>query len=231
LARRYVFVEALQFGVLAVAVPALVVLGAPFSGRGRASTSRAGRGARVPAAGRLQALAAARSRHRGPLRSFAFLLAYCAATIAWRVPAAVDGLAQRPLLLLLEVPSLVVFGVLLWLELVPSEPFVPRSAYPLRIALAVIAMWTTWTVGYLLGLSHAVWFPAYHHTKVTALSLSADQELAAGALWLLPAMAYVPVVFASLMIWLKHSEDPDDELRRLLVEERRRSRWEPPARE
>lgn len=215
LARRYAVAEALQFAVLAVLVPALVVLGAPW---------RMGRAGGAVWALRL---ADARRRHRSPARSVVLLAIYLAAVIGWRTPPAVDALVRSAPLALLEAATLVGLGVLFWLEVVVSPPMVPRSGFPVRIAVTVIAMWTTWTIGYLLGMSHTAWFTAFVHTRSSGLSLSADQQLAAGVLWVVPAMAYLPAVLVNLMSWLKDSEDADEELRQLVRAERKRSWWGP----
>jgi cytochrome c oxidase assembly factor CtaG len=230
IARRYVVGESLQFTIFEVVIPALVVLAAPW--RRLTSPATIERETRATAGSNsfghvLQRIADGRLRHRSPLRSVGFLALYCAVTVFWRVPGTVDALARVPGLSLVEALTLLVAGVLLWLELLASPPFVPRSAYPMRIAVAAIAMWATWILGYLIGLSHVAWFTAYHHGAGAALSLSADQQMAAGALWLVPAVVYLPVIFASLMIWLKDSEDPDDEMRLLLRNERRRSWLDP----
>ncbi|MCU1495716.1 MAG: hypothetical protein JWO62_3480 [Acidimicrobiaceae bacterium] len=231
LARRYEVVEAAQFAVLAVVIPALLVLGAPWLGLGGGSATEISESLEMHRSwsNSMRSSAQKRLRHRSPFRSAGYLALYGGVTIAWRVPPAVDALAKMPWLSLLEAVTLVVCGVLLWLELVPSVPFVPRSAYPMRIAVAALAMWITWALGYVLGLSHVAWFPDYHHTAGSGLSLSADQQLAAGVLWVVPAVAFLPLIFVSLMTWLKDSEDPDDEMRQLLRAERRRSWWNPPA--
>lgn len=229
LARRYVAVEALQFGLFAVAGPALVVLGAPWrrGSPGPVIGPARRKSDRRSAPGPIGRLALGRLHHRGPLRAVGYLAVYCAVVIAWRVPPAVDALARLPGLSLLEAATLVPAGALLWLELVSSPPLAPRSAHPARVALAAVAMWTTWIIGYVLGLSHVAWFPAYHHGPGAALSRAADQQLAAGILFCIPAMAFIPMIFASLMTWLKNSEDPDDELRKLLRSERRMSWGDP----
>lgn len=232
LARRYVSVEALQFAVLGIVVPGLVVLAAPWSlRRGRPPRiDRRGDDLGIVVLAAATRWADARLHHRSLLRSVGFLLLSCGATIVWRVPAVVNALQRSWGLSLLEAVSLLVTGVLLWLEIVPSPPFTPRCAYPSRIGIVAVAMWTIWTIAYLLGLSHAAWFAAYRHSPGSGLSVVADQQLAAGILWVIPAAAYIPVIFASLITWLSNSEDPDDELRQIVRDERRRSLWSVPRR-
>ena len=67
---------------------------------------------------------------------------------------------------------------------------------------------------YVLGFSHAAWFHAYPHGSW--LSPVADQETATITLWAVAAACFVPVVYATMMVWLKDSDDPDDELRRVV---------------
>lgn len=222
LAREHAFVGALQFGLFATVVPASVVVASPWGLAWR-------EGAWAVVRAWATRTAARRLRHRSPGWSAGYVLFYVAATIGWRTPAAVDALVRLPALSLLEAATLVVAGVLLWLELVPASPFVPRSAFPVRIALAAVAMWVTWIMAYLLGMSHSDWFTAYHHTPGAGLSLIADQQLAAGMLWLLAAVGFVPLVFATLVVWLRTGEDLDEELRKVARAERRT--WSPPVRE
>lgn len=232
LARRYVSVQAVQFTVLAIVAPGLIVLAAPWSlHRVEAPrVERTGDGLGIVLLATTTRWAEGRLRHRRPLRSVGFLVLSCGTTVMWRVPAAVDALQRSWGLSLLEAVSLLLPGMLLWLEMVPSPPFTPRSAYPGRIGLAAVAMWTVWTIAYLLGLSHAAWFTAYTHEPGAGFSLVADQQLAAGILWVVPAGVYIPVIFASLITWLSNSEDPDDELRQIVKAERRRSQWSTPRR-
>ena len=205
-ARRYEFVEAIQFALIALAVPALVVLGAPW--------------ARPGPSGAFDRWAAGRRRHPEVLRALGFLAAFLLVTVAWRTPAAVDGVATYSWLLAVELVSLSVTGIGLWLELVPSPPLTPRLHRPWRAVLAALAMWILWILAYLPGLSHVAWYHAVHHVG-GGLSLAADQELATGVLWFAAACAFVPVVFWDTMQWLKAGDDPDVEMRRLVRAERR----------
>lgn len=222
-ARRYEFVEAIQFCILGVAVPALLVIGAPWCLLGLASPPG------DPAAGAhdgrpIDRLADGRRRHPGALRSASFFVLYLAGIVLWRIPPSVNALSRHPWLVALEAVTLVLFGMGLWLELVESPPLTPRLARPHRVALAAIAMWAVWILAYLVGLSHASWYHAYAHHPGVGLSLSADQQLTTGMMWFLSACAFVPVVFWNLVQWLSSDEDPDEELHRLLRQERIRGR-------
>jgi cytochrome c oxidase assembly factor CtaG len=222
-ARRYVFVESLQFAVFAAAIPALLVLGAPwrrlsFIGPLGRLLDRSGRSG------------GPRRRGSGFLPGAAVLLVYLGAVIAWRLPASVNALATRPGLTVLEMASLVGVGSALWLALVESPPLLPRLSRPLRAAFAAVAMWTIWILAYILGFSHVAWFGAYTHP---GLSSVADQQLATWTLWAVPALCFVPVVYVAAMTWLKDTEDPDEGLRALVHAEQpqsRRGRWPRPPR-
>ena len=82
-------------------------------------------------------------------------------------------------------------------------------------------MWTVWITAYLVGLSHVAVYRSYPHVVGRDLSVSADQSFATGVLWLTSLCAFVPVIFANLVLWLRSDEDPDDALYRLLRDRRR----------
>jgi cytochrome c oxidase assembly factor CtaG len=208
LARRYEFVQALQFVIFACAGPALVVLGAPW--RRLALAARPGSGAARLA----DRLARARSRRPGALRALGWLAAFIALAVGWRLPATVGALSRDPGLAVVEMVTLVGAGTGVWLELVESPPLLPRLPPQLRTAVAALAMWTNWTLGYLMGMSGGAWAAAFVHSRGLALSTAADQQIATAILWAVPALCFVPVIFVTLMTWLRDTEDPDEELRR-----------------
>ncbi len=231
-ARRVEVFEALQFALLAIAVPALVVLSAPWR--------RLGLAARWPGAADPEGVpvleqprlfdrvAARRRRHPETTRSLASLALALAAVVAWRLPVSVDALARHGWLSLVEALTLVPAGTGLWLELIGSPPFSARLARPKRIAVAAIAMWTIWVTAYVVGLSHASVYRAYAHVAGGGLSVSADQALTTWVLWFASLCAFLPVIFANLAIWLRSDEDPDDALHRLMRDGRRRAGgWAP----
>jgi len=212
-ARSYEWVQAIQFATLGVAVPALLVMGAPWriAGLGHVSSR----------------ISEARRRHPEPARAVAFTLAELCGLVAWRTPAAVNWLAGGAWRALVEAGVLLLVGIGYWLELVESPPCSPRSTRPVRMAVAAAGMWTIWVLAYLVGLSHADWYRSYHHVTGTGLSLAADQQVTTGVLWAISACAFIPVIFWNLVVWLRSEEDPDQELHRLAKLERRRQAWQP----
>jgi cytochrome c oxidase assembly factor CtaG len=192
LARRYLFVESIQFCVFAMVAPALVVLAAPWH---------------VVRADRL-ALRLAEARRSRP--SFAAALSYLAvwavACLCWRLPSLLDGLARYPVLVVAEVVTLCAAGIGLWLELVPSPPLAPRLGRPQRACLAVLAMWFTWAVAYVLGFAaHAV-VDAYDRAG-SHLATVADQEITVFLVWALAGACFIPVVVIMSLTWLKEGPE------------------------
>lgn len=218
LARRYVVAGSAQFVVFAMVAPALIVLGAPWR--------------LLHLSGPLDRLAAARRRQTSFLRAGAFLLAFIAVTVAWRVPPVMDALAGHPLLVLPELITLLAAGTGLWLELVSSSPLSPRLPRPHRAAVAALAMWSAWAVAYALGLSNHAVFHGYDPAG-GALSAVADQQITVALVWAVSAFCFVPVVFVALLTWLSAGDNPDEELQRLARDERQRPvvrGWGRPAR-
>ena len=218
LARRYVVAESAQFVVFAMVAPALIVLGAPWR--------------LLHLSGLVDRLAAGRRRQTSFVRAGAFLVAFIAVTVAWRVPPVVDALASHPVLVLPELITLLAAGTGLWLELVSSPPLSPRLPKPHRAAVAALAMWSAWVVAYALGLSNHPVFQGYDPAG-GALSAVADQQITVALVWAVSAFCFVPVVFVALLTWLSAGDNPDEELQRLARDERQRPvvrGWGRPAR-
>ena len=216
-ARHYVVAESAQFVVFAMAAPALIVLGAPWqllrlSRPGGPVPGQAG-------AAPLDRLAATRRQQTSFLRAAGCLTVFIAAGIAWRLPPVVDALARHPALVAVELVTLLAAGTGLWLELVSSPPMAPRLPNPHRAAIAALAMWSTWAVGYTLGLANHAVFHGYDGPG-SALSAVADQQITVALVWAVSACCFAPVVFVALLRWLSASDDPDEELQRLARDDR-----------
>jgi cytochrome c oxidase assembly factor CtaG len=204
-ASQHVFAQAVQFAVLAIAAPALVVLGAPW----RLLAGLLGKGGTNLA----DRVAIARSHRRSPARPLLVLMTFIVVALAWRLPVAVNALVRYPALTAGEAVSLIGTGCGLWLELVESPPFLPRITRPQRAAFAALPMWALWASAYIMGFSGTAWFSALAHPAGHGLGTVADQEIAAGLLWAIPGLCFIPVVYVCMITWLRDSADPDDELR------------------
>jgi cytochrome c oxidase assembly factor CtaG len=213
-ARHDEFAESLQFVIFATAGPALLVLGAPWRVLRLSRRPEPGLARQQPPAGLADRIARSRSRRPGVVRASAVLVTFIAAAIGWRLPVTVTALAREPGLAAAEMVTLVAAGSAVWLELVESPPLLPRLLRPQRAAVAALSMWSIWVLAYLMGLSHVAWSAAFSHAPGHGLSTAADQQIAAGVMWAVPALCFVPVIYAVLITWLRDSEDPDEELRR-----------------
>lgn len=200
-ARQDEVARAFQFVVFAAAAPALLVLGWP---------------ARLIPASRSVPPVLHRMRvppglaRRPAVRASAALLPSIALVILWRVPVVLAATGRDPALTALELITLVAAGCALWTEL--AGPRVERDPLPrpLRAAMAAVAMWSIWAIAYITGMST---------TGVAAAQAAVpDHQLAVGVMWAVPALCYVPVVFATMMSWLGGHDEPAEAAAGLLAD-------------
>jgi Cytochrome c oxidase caa3 assembly factor (Caa3_CtaG) len=176
--RQYLFAESIQFCAFAMAIPALLVLGAPW----------------VPP-------------HRGRL-SFGGALAvgavFAAVCLAWRLPPVLDALARNPVLQVPELATLLLAGTGLWLQLAgsPSRAGLGRTQ---RAAVAALAMWSVWVIAYVLGFANHAVIHAYDLSGSGAVT---DQELSAFLLWAVSGACFIPVIGVTMLGWLRDSSGP-----------------------
>jgi len=225
--RQYEFVQAIQFCLFAIVIPALLVAGGPW----RLLVLASGEPLRFSSDGALVSpgprklfdrWALSRVGRRGHQRSVSLLLLFMGQTILWRSAPVVDLLGRHVWLVVIESITLVVGGVLLWFELVDSPPLSPSTTRPYRIGISAIAMWTVWVTAYLMAMTHSSWSPVFHHKAGLDLSPYVDQQFTAGVMWFIAAVAFIPLVFSNLNRWLRSEDDPDDELCQLVRRDRTR---------
>lgn len=218
-ARRTEYAAALQFSLLAILLPALVALGAPWSLPRFAE--RRGREDRGAAVGLADRVADRRRRHRELPWSLAFVVVGLGTAVAWHAPGTVAALTSHDWLAPVEALTLALAGTGLWLELVASPPLEPRSGPLRRAVLAALVMWSYWILAYVAGFSTHGFYGAFHHT-VGGLSAGADEQIASAVLWAVAAATFLPVIFGNMLGWLHSEEDPDHELLALARADRRR---------
>lgn len=227
LARRYEFVQALQYCVFAFWVPALITVGAPWSALGLTSGEAYGitpGGERVTPLRLkwLDRVQLARSRVSGHRRVIVTGFIFVALEVFWRIALMVDESVTHPWLFVVESLSLVMAGVALMTNLIESPPLHPATTRPHRLAASAVVMWVVWIVAYLDGMSRNSWYHNFVHVAGRGLSQSADQQFSAAIMWIVSASVFIPIVFWNLAYWLKTEEDPSDELYEMVREERTR---------
>lgn len=192
-ARQDAVAQALQFVVFAAAAPTLLMLGWP------ARPARASRS--VPPV-RHALRIAPRLARRQAVRVWVALLPSLVLVIVWRVPVVLAATRRDPALTALELVTLVAAGCALWAEL--AGPRVARDPLPrpLRATMAAVEMWSIWAIAYITGMSTA----GLAHAQVAV----PDHQLAVGVMWGIPALCYVPVIFATMMSWLGGPEEPPE---------------------
>jgi cytochrome c oxidase assembly factor CtaG len=211
-ARRYEYAQAVQFVGLGFWAPTLITAGAPW---------RAWRLARVGPDGAVAGALGGRRRINSG-RAVASAIAFIAASVLWRAAPAVDALSAHPWLVAVEGVTLGALGVAVMADLIESPPLRPGVSRPFRIGVSAAVMWSAWVVAYLEAMSGTPWYRAFQHVAHRAVSAATDQQLAAGAVWFMTAVVFVPVIFWNLIHWLQAEEDPDEELHKLVREERTR---------
>lgn len=208
-ARRYVFVEAIQFALVALAMPALVALSTPFS----SVIARWDEARLVRVLSRREQI---RQTRKGFFRLLALLSPYVVAIVFWRIPTSVDALAKTPSLIVAEIATFVVVGIAFWVELVREPPLPPIVSAGQLVVPPTLAMWMIWILAFAVGFSHAVWFPSVHSHR-PGLSVVADQELSSGLLWVASAATFLPVIFTNLMRFLRGDDEVQDEVNEIVA--------------
>ena len=224
---RYEFIQSMQFGIFAFVVPVLVVSGAPWRRAGVAASDSQviddDGELREPARPRLvDRIAFARTRASHQRRAVLVAVGYGFLLILWRVAPVVDALVHYRWLVFAEAVTLVLVGVPMFSNLIESPPMKPGTLRPYRIGIAAGVMWVAWVVSYLDGMSHTSWYNVFHHVAGQGVSLAADQQLSAAAVWFISAVVFVPIIFWNLIYWLQSDEDPNDELQKMVRQERTR---------
>ncbi len=189
LAHGHEYADALQFAVLALCCPALLVLGAPWGDR--------------PLRGPVRWVA---SGDAGGAQTIAITVAQVALLVVWRLPPVIDAVERAPWLLAVEATTLVAAGLAMWLLLVDSPPVVARERPLHRLVLAAVCMWTVWIVAYVEDMAGGQWASTFHHVAGVGLSAAADRELATTVMFVAAAAAFLPVVSYNLIVWLGQEE-------------------------
>ena len=191
-ADRLFSVHMLQHVLLLTVVPPLLVLGRPWPRLWQpfpVSIRRAG--ARLLSAG-------------APLARLDVALVLLAADLgAWHVPALYDATLRSDLVHQLEHLSFVLVGILFWAPVLGTPPLRARLDGAQRFVYLVLAMVPGWILAIVLAFART---PLYSYTALQrrpgGISALADQQLAAGVMWVPGSLVYTVAACWALYSWL-----------------------------
>jgi putative membrane protein len=196
-------VHMVQHMLLLEVAPPLIVLSRPWNRLWRP----------IPLSSRRTvAKSVARSRWAMPLRVIARLLGRPTVAfvlmngtfVLWHVPSLYNAALVNPVLHDLEHATFFFTALLLWMHLLGDGPFKARLTLPWRTAYAVGAMVVGWSLAVVIAMAPT---PLYAHyadlaTRPWGLSALADQQLAAGVMWVPASIPWTVVAIVCAYSWL-----------------------------
>jgi cytochrome c oxidase assembly factor CtaG len=208
LAEKLFWVHMTQHVMLLTIAAPLIVLGAPWNSIWRPLPL----GVR-----RTLAKTVSRSAWWAPLRALAGLLgrplpawiAFNVNLVAWHVPAAYDLAVRDRAIHDLEHVTFLVFGVLLWAQVLDSPPLRARLSAIRRVYYIVATAIVGWIVALVLVFAASPLYPAYAHLahRPGGISALTDQQLAGGVMLVPGSLSMTVFVFVELYLWMGIDEE------------------------
>jgi putative membrane protein len=133
----------------------------------------------------------------------AFVL-FSGVLLAWHVPAMFDATLRSSELHALEHTLFFVTAVMFWKQVIDSPPLHATLLAPQRVIYVIGAMIVTWALAVVLAMApHPLYaFYAHEAARPGGISAMADQQLAAGIMWVPGSITFVIVIFAYVHRWL-----------------------------
>jgi putative membrane protein len=188
--------------LLSIAAP-LIVLGAPWMSIWRPLPL----GLR-----RTLAKAVSRSPWWGPLRALARQLVrpwpawllFNVNLVLWHIPAAYDLAVRDRAVHDLEHTTFLLFGILLWAQVLDSPPLRARLATMARVYYMLAAATVGWVLSLVLAFASSPLYPLYAHLahRPGGISALVDQQIAAGVMLVPGSLSMTLFIFIQLYLWV-----------------------------
>jgi len=189
-----------QHVVLMTVAPPLLVLGRPWPRMWLAFPLRARR-----AAGRALAGSTWFQRVGRALRRPAVSLALMSGSLAvWHVPALYDAAVAHESIHLFEHVCFVATSLLWWGSMLETPPVRARIDHLRRAMWFAAALLPSWVLAVVLGFASTPLYSAYAMLphRAGGLSALADQQVAAGVMWVPGSIAYAVAAILAFYQWL-----------------------------
>jgi cytochrome c oxidase assembly factor CtaG len=203
LSERLFWVHMIQHVLLIAVAAPLIVLARPWIRLWRCLPLGARRWlARGLSQGARTAPLRTASRFLGrPTPSF---VAFSAALLAWHVPVLFEATLRSSALHALEHTLFLLTAIMFFKQAIPSPPLRTLLRAPQRVAYAIGGMIVSWALAVVLALAPAPLYGHYAHlpTRPGGISALADQQLAAGVMWVPGSITFLIVVLVYVNRWL-----------------------------
>jgi putative membrane protein len=211
LAEQLLWVHMVQHILLLVVAPPLLALARPWNRmwHGLPLGFRRRTANVIVRSPRLAPLRRIAGALQGPLPSW---LAFNATLVAWHIPAAYDATLHSQFVHALEHAMFFGTALLFWTRVIDSPPWRSPLAEVPRVIYGGLAMLVSWMLAITFAVSTAPIYAPYAEeaSRPGGLTALADQQLAAGVMWV---PGSIPLTIAMLFIvyrWLqpKRSREP-----------------------
>jgi putative membrane protein len=156
-------------------------------------------------------------RRAAPLRRLSRLLGSASAgfvlfagvLLTWHIPALFDATLRSSALHALEHTLFFSTAVLFWKQVIHSPPLRPRlTGDPQRLLYLVGAMIVSWLLAVVLALAPHPLYDAYANLarRPGGISAIADQQIAAGVMWVPGSVTFLLAIFVNVHRWLAPDE-------------------------
>jgi len=124
--------------------------------------------------------------------------------LAWHLPVLFDATLRSGALHALEHTLFFGTAVMFWKQVIHSPPLHARLSSSERVIYVVGAMIVSWILAVVLALAPHPLYDFYAHlaSRPGGISAMADQQLAAGIMWVPGSISFLIVIFAHVHRWL-----------------------------
>ena len=124
--------------------------------------------------------------------------------LGWHIPALFDATLESTTLHAFEHTLFFCTAILFWKQVIPSAPLRIRLLAPQRVVFLIGGMIVSWVLAVVLALAPHPLYSYYTHlsSRPGGISAMADQQLAAGIMWVPGSVTFLIVLFVYVHRWL-----------------------------
>jgi putative membrane protein len=137
-------------------------------------------------------------------RPVASFVAFSVVLLAWHVPVLFDATLKSTTLHAFEHTLFFCTALLFWKQVIPSPPLRTRLLAAQRVVFLIGGMIVSWALAVVLALAPHPLYSYYAHlaSRPGGISAMADQQLAAGVMWVPGSVTFLIVLFVYVHRWL-----------------------------